>query len=118
MIEETGKWTLIMSDEPQLGKVRTVTHTYDRDDIIEAIIEEFEEGPIEDSTHQIYLGVDQESMSEYLSNENIEEISRQLATLPDDEWGSTKFFTLLGSAINGFVANDAEVEYEGEEYGD
>ena len=106
-----------MDGEPQLGKVRDITDTYDRDDIIEAITAEFEGGPVEDTSHQITLGENQEDIGDYITEDDLQVINTELATLLDDVFGTEEYFTFLNGLLEGLVDKNAEAEYEGQEYG-
>lgn len=114
---QTSKTYSVMSGEPQLGKQRETTYTFDREDIMYELITLFEEDRIEDTGCEITLGQELVDIGTWLSQEDIDNINTQLdENCLDDDYGTDKVTSILADQLDKLVPDNAEVEFEGIEY--
>jgi len=96
------------------GKVEEYTVIYEREDIVEGIIDSFVEG----NDTFLYLGEDEEvPMGTFLDVGEIEEINEEIGRhLIDDEYGSDKHFGLVADLIEQTIDSDVDYEIEIQRY--
>lgn len=113
MIEESKTYS-VMDGEPHLGKVRETTYTYDRDDIVEALIEAL----CEDSGATYFmLGDNEVEVGDYLTLADIETVGLQVEEkLIDDDYGTEKERSLITDLVERMVAYNASAEFDGQAY--
>ncbi len=114
MTETEGKWYAVDGESFAHGKVRDITVTYEYDDVYEAIIETLEED-IYNTTFK--LGENIEEVSDFLGGDYVDYIVRAYdEDLIDDDYGSVKQLAVLEDCVTDLIIDDAEVEYEGQEF--
>ena len=104
----------VIPGEPQLGKVEECTYTFDREEILEALVEAI----LEDS-HWFQLGDfdDHLDVSDWLSEEDLELIRGVMEReLLDDDYGSGKDWDLVYDIVDKAIPYGATHEFETQEY--
>ncbi len=91
------------------GGVTEYTRTYDRDDIIEGVIQ-----AVVDDSVWFELGDEGLEVSDYLTSEDMETIEETLTReLLDDDYGDIKHFELITNLVESMVGNvEAEFDYQ------
>ena len=103
----------VIPGEPALGRQIEQTHTIEYDDIFDAYIEAWLEGPIEDSSEAIDICGFDTTVGEFLDNDDIGYINDTLEQeLLDDDYGTKKHFTLLEASLDSVLDKDVEIEYD------
>ena len=103
----------VMPGEPALGKQTEQTHTIEYDDIYDAYLNLWLEGPVEDSSEKIdFCGYDS-TVGEFLDNDDIAYINDLLTEkLIDDDYGTSKHYLVLEYALEGVLDKGVEIEYD------
>ena len=111
----------VIPDEPQHGKVDECITTWDRDEIIEAIIEGFLGGDLRMGTDDIRLPrtdigddmYDVAEISEFLEQDDIDYINQEMEMwLLDDDYGSGKDWELIFKILDDILPKDLEYALE------
>ena len=87
------------------------TITYERDDIIGALVELFESDSVDSTKQTIYLGEDVD-IGTWLDLEDLEAISIELNFFLDDDFGTEKVTNQLTDWFDNNIPKDAEYEID------
>lgn len=101
--------------EPQLGSERECVYIWDREEIIEAIVELIESGCVESVKRNIDIGDSNiyatVELSEYMSSNELAYLNLQISEkFIDDDFGSDKYFHFLNNYISSIIPDDATHE--------
>ena len=103
----------VIPGEPALGKQIEQTFTIEYDDIYDAYLNTWLEGPVEDSSESLDICGYETTVGEFLDNDDIAYINDTMEEqLIDDDYGSPKHNRVLESALNTVLDNGAEIEYD------
>lgn len=115
-----------MDGEPHLGKVIECTYTFDREEILEAILEAIVDAILDDCDDfmlgefdDFMLGEFDEyiSIGEFLDEDELERVRLLMEEkLLDDDYGSGKDYDLVYDAVDKVLSEKAEYEFETTEH--
>ena len=114
-MKETSKVYDVMPGEKHLGKVRETTVVYDRDDIIEELINLFENGEV-DIEDTFTIGGSDADIGAFLDEQEVDNINEMNNRLLDDDFGTLKHQEMLMTLLDEYVPDNAEFEYDYQEY--
>ena len=100
-----------MQGEPQLGSMEETTYTYDRNDIIDRLVDLFNGDVPEDTSATIEFGYEDVDIGTYLDQDDIDTINEGLNRFLDDDWGTNKITDYLYGWFDKHLPDHIEEEF-------
>ena len=113
---KNSKTYSVIQGEPQLGKQIETLYTWDRDEIIEKLVELFESDAIEDLNQTINFEEIPATIGEWMDQQDLTSINQGLSQFLDDDYGTDKVTTYLTDWFEENLIEDLIYELETIEY--